>query len=256
MIMTFLKGGLDHICKSSTTTVAQPIEMGEYDVPNELIHRIQSLFPANDAARTCVLSKTWLHAWSTINTLRFAKCVPHGQLTMQGQIDYIKCINRTLLRHHNENTSIECFHLQLDDIHNSSLLYPLENWFQALAFTNCIKELSLTMCSIKVHTNVNEVIGWLTLPDAIFSYEKLDILYFFSFTSFANVIYGPYTLFFLQNPAFNPMIQSILHLPFNLFHHHHTTRPTPLNHHFLHSPTPMDPNFLSTLPIPFQSQPP
>ena len=174
MIMTFLKGCLDYICKSSSIA---PVEMEEYDyVPKELIHHIQSFLPPKDAARTCVLSKSWLHAWSTINTLRF---VPPGHLTLQDQIDYINCIDRTLLRYHNQNMSIECFHLHLDGIHNTSLLlYPLENWFQALAaaFTNStLKELSLTMSGVKVVTNVNEF-AWLTLPDAIFSYENLDIL--------------------------------------------------------------------------------
>ncbi|GKE06205.1 acyl carrier protein 1, chloroplastic-like protein, partial [Tanacetum coccineum] len=38
------------------------------DVP-ELIHHIQALMLAKDAARTCVFSKSWLHAWSTIPTL-------------------------------------------------------------------------------------------------------------------------------------------------------------------------------------------
>ncbi|GKB99318.1 F-box protein-like protein [Tanacetum coccineum] len=42
------------------------------DLP-ELIHCIQSLLPANEAARTCILSKSWLHAWSTIPTLRFPR---------------------------------------------------------------------------------------------------------------------------------------------------------------------------------------
>ncbi|GKC46668.1 F-box protein-like protein [Tanacetum coccineum] len=36
----------------------------------ELIHHIQSLLPVKEAARTCVLSKSWLHALSTNPTLR------------------------------------------------------------------------------------------------------------------------------------------------------------------------------------------
>ncbi|GJT18448.1 F-box protein-like protein [Tanacetum coccineum] len=145
----------------------------EYDdVPKELIHLIQSFLPPKDAARTCVLSKSWLHAWSTVNTLRFAKC---GHLTLQEQIDYINCIDHTLLRYLNQNLSIDCFHLHLH-IHNLSFLpYPLDNWFQALtAFSySTLKELSLTMCGVKVYTLDR---GWLTLPDAIFSFQNLDIL--------------------------------------------------------------------------------
>ncbi|GJQ94564.1 peroxisomal membrane protein 11B [Tanacetum coccineum] len=58
------------------------------DLP-ELIHRIQSLLPAKEAARTCILSKSWLHAWSTIPTLRF----PCQSLT-----SYNKLIDSTLMR--------------------------------------------------------------------------------------------------------------------------------------------------------------
>ncbi|GJZ92896.1 hypothetical protein Tco_0664961 [Tanacetum coccineum] len=41
------------------------------DVP-ELIQQIQSLLPADQAARTCVVSKSCLHAFSTTPTLRVA----------------------------------------------------------------------------------------------------------------------------------------------------------------------------------------
>ncbi|GJR75042.1 replication protein A 70 kDa DNA-binding subunit B [Tanacetum coccineum] len=161
MTIIFLKGLLDHIRKS-TIVVSKEMQEDQSitpqllknDVPNELIHRIQSLLPAKDASRTCVLSKSWLQAWSTIPTLRFTKCVPLRHLAKQEQTDYIQMIDRTLLRYLNENMSIECFQLHLD-IHHSSLPYPLENWFQALASTNCsLKELSLTMCYKEINIQV------------------------------------------------------------------------------------------------------
>lgn len=40
------------------------------DVP-ELMHGIQSRLSLREAACTSVLSKSWLHAWSTIPNLRF-----------------------------------------------------------------------------------------------------------------------------------------------------------------------------------------
>ncbi|GKA60922.1 putative F-box/LRR-repeat protein isoform X2 [Tanacetum coccineum] len=83
-------------------------------VPVELIHHIQSLLPKKEAARTCVLSKSWLHAWSTIPTL-----------------------------------SIQ-LHLDIDKL---SLPSPVENWFQVLASGNCLKELSLTICGKKLNKN-------------------------------------------------------------------------------------------------------
>nr|GEX14065.1 retrovirus-related Pol polyprotein from transposon TNT 1-94 [Tanacetum cinerariifolium] len=50
------------------------------DVPVELLlQRIQSLLPPKDAASTCILSKSWLRAWSTIPNLRFIAHEPYGQ---------------------------------------------------------------------------------------------------------------------------------------------------------------------------------
>nr|GEV02740.1 hypothetical protein [Tanacetum cinerariifolium] len=63
----------------------------------------------------------------------------------QEVIDYIKLIDGTLLRHLNNNMPIECLHIDLD-IRNLSFSSLAEKWFQSLAFTNCLKELSLTIC--------------------------------------------------------------------------------------------------------------
>ncbi|GKG34801.1 F-box/LRR-repeat protein, partial [Tanacetum coccineum] len=38
---------------------------------HELIHQIYSLLSVKEATRTCILSKSWLHAWSTIPSLKF-----------------------------------------------------------------------------------------------------------------------------------------------------------------------------------------
>nr|GEV38580.1 hypothetical protein [Tanacetum cinerariifolium] len=64
------------------------------DIP-ELIHRIQSLLPAKEAARTCILSKSWLHAWSTIPTLRFTTQFQKF-VTDEQKIKYQKVIDHTL----------------------------------------------------------------------------------------------------------------------------------------------------------------
>nr|GEX63228.1 hypothetical protein [Tanacetum cinerariifolium] len=147
-IMKFLKGLLYQIWK----IVDVPKVMDEESnipqlvyVPNELIHRIQSLLPAKDAARTCVLSKSWLHAWSTIPTLRFTTCANDDHLTEEEETNYNKLIDRTLLRYLNDNMSIECLHLHLY-MHNSSLSSLAEKWLHSLASRNCLKELSLTIC--------------------------------------------------------------------------------------------------------------
>lgn len=180
MNIKFLKVFLDSSCKS----VVVPKEMEQEEtlsitpqlgyVPNELIHHIQSMLPEKDAARTCVMSKSWLHAWYTMPTLRFTTCVTNDHLTKQEQVDYIKLIDRTLLRYLNNNMSIECLHLHLD-IEKLSLPSPVEIWFQALASVNILKELSLTICGTKLARNTNEV-GWLTIPNAIFSCENLNTI--------------------------------------------------------------------------------
>nr|XP_043635935.1 F-box protein At5g03100-like [Erigeron canadensis] len=60
---------------SRTETIQQKYTLEKKDddvvLPTELMHRIQSLLSAKEAGRTCVLSKSWLHAWSTIPSLRF-----------------------------------------------------------------------------------------------------------------------------------------------------------------------------------------
>nr|GEY76360.1 hypothetical protein [Tanacetum cinerariifolium] len=78
----------------------------------ELIHHIQSLLPAKEAARTCILSKSWPHAWSTISTLRFTLQFQKF-VTDEQKIKYEKVIDHTLQRYHRENISVEILDLEL-----------------------------------------------------------------------------------------------------------------------------------------------
>ncbi|GKB20367.1 F-box protein-like protein [Tanacetum coccineum] len=182
MIIKLLKGFLDHVCKivlvpketkeERTISITQSLLQAKEDLPNELIHLIQSLLPAKDAARTCVLSKSWQHAWSNIPALRFTTCLFDDHATKEDEIRYINSIDHTLLRYFNDNMSIDCFHLHLD-IEKLSLPSHVEKWLQALASRICLKELSLTICGKKVRTKTS-MLGWLTIPDEIFSCENLD----------------------------------------------------------------------------------
>nr|GFB64681.1 hypothetical protein [Tanacetum cinerariifolium] len=142
-------------------------------VPNELINHILSLLPAKDATRTCVLSKSWLHAWYTIPTIRFTVCMPDDHET-QEVIDYIKLIDGTLLRHLNNNMPIECLYIDLD-IRNSSFSSLAEKWFQSLAFPNCLKEISLTICG-KETAWLYMIPKCLKIPSEIFSCENLNTI--------------------------------------------------------------------------------
>ncbi|GJZ85925.1 F-box protein-like protein [Tanacetum coccineum] len=66
-------------------------------LPVELIHRIQSLLPLKEAARTRILSKSWLHAWYTIPTLRIIPSKPNKSFsTVEDARKYNKLIRTTL----------------------------------------------------------------------------------------------------------------------------------------------------------------
>nr|GEY15553.1 reverse transcriptase domain-containing protein [Tanacetum cinerariifolium] len=80
------------------------------DIPDDLIQHIQSLLPVKQAARTCVVSKSWLHAWPTNPTLRFRQYVhlPGKQTTK-----YMNMIDTTLQRYFRDNIPITCFKLQM-----------------------------------------------------------------------------------------------------------------------------------------------
>nr|GEV76818.1 hypothetical protein [Tanacetum cinerariifolium] len=123
------------------------------DLP-ELIHRIQSLLPANEAARTCILSKSWLDAWSTIPTLRFPR---------QSLMYYNKLIDSTMVRYHRDNLPIQCFNLIfiIRDQNSASLA---NKWISGVASKSALKELFLC---------IRVGIDSFTLPDEIFSSANL-----------------------------------------------------------------------------------
>ncbi|GJT15614.1 acyl carrier protein 1, chloroplastic-like protein [Tanacetum coccineum] len=133
------------------------------DVP-ELIHHIQALLPAKDAARTCVLSKSWLHAWFTILTLRF--CQSSKSLTKQQEKRYLRLMRRTIRRYHKDNIPIITCDLHFG-IRKPKSSTRVEKFIKRVASKSPLKELCLTV--------VDDVAS-ITLPDEIFSSENLDTL--------------------------------------------------------------------------------
>ncbi|XP_071712335.1 F-box/LRR-repeat protein 25-like [Rutidosis leptorrhynchoides] len=144
------------------------------NVPVELIHLIQSLLPVKEAVRTCVLSKTWSHAWSTIPHLRF-----HNKISRfpneEKERDYVNLMDLTVFRYAQDNIPIVSFYLKLDSKY-ASLAYK---WIRTVAAQSCLKELSLEFCD-----------GNYILLDDIFSVENLPTmllrLYYCSFSSFVT----------------------------------------------------------------------
>ncbi|KAI3508646.1 hypothetical protein L1887_23655 [Cichorium endivia] len=127
------------------------------DVP-ELLQHIQSRLLVREAARTSVLSKSWLHAWSTIPNLRF-HVVKKQNLYNMKLVD----VDRTLIRYHHDNIPIEKFEL-LMDIDDQESASHAEKWIGFVATKTCLKEVSLT---ILLHGVL------FTLPHEILSVENL-----------------------------------------------------------------------------------
>ncbi|GJS31880.1 F-box protein-like protein [Tanacetum coccineum] len=132
------------------------------DVP-ELIQQIQSLLPADQAARTCVVSKSWLHALSTTPDLRFQ---PVKYLDKQEERQYRRLIHRTLRTYQRENIPIITCALHFG-IHNQKSAYRAKKWIKHITSNTCLKELCLAIV-----LDINSF----TLPDEIFSYENLNTL--------------------------------------------------------------------------------
>ncbi|XP_071712287.1 putative F-box/LRR-repeat protein At5g41840 [Rutidosis leptorrhynchoides] len=102
----------------------------------ELIQHIQTLLPVKQAARTCVFSETWSHAWSTIPNLRFDQTL--FSPTEGKKSDYKMFMDRTMSKYVRDNIPIESFDLKLDDMHSVSLIYE---WIRTVAARP--KELSI-----------------------------------------------------------------------------------------------------------------
>ncbi|CAI9273782.1 unnamed protein product [Lactuca saligna] len=122
------------------------------DAP-ELMQNIQSRLPVKEAARTCVLSKSWLHAWSTIPILRFDVRRGKSMKLVDG--------DRTLMRYLRDNTPIERFDLMID-IESQESASHVEKWIGAIATKSCLREMSLSIDIALLRTS-------LTLPDEILS---------------------------------------------------------------------------------------
>ncbi|GJX54038.1 acyl carrier protein 1, chloroplastic-like protein [Tanacetum coccineum] len=111
------------------------------DVP-ELIHHIQALLPEKDAARTCVSSKSWLHAWSTIPTLRF--CQSSKSLTKQQERRYLRLIRQTIQRYHRDDIPITTCDIYFG-IRKPKSATRAEKFIKRVASKSSRKELFLTV---------------------------------------------------------------------------------------------------------------
>ncbi|XP_023761561.1 uncharacterized protein LOC111909991 isoform X2 [Lactuca sativa] len=131
----------------------------------ELMHRIQSRLPVEEAARTCVLSKSWLHAWSTIPTLRFYVLNTRKRKTKSMKLVEVE---RTLIRYLRDSIPIQLFELVID-IENQELASHAEKWIHSVSTKTCLKKIFLSIFP-------SSVCALFTLPDEILLGENLTSL--------------------------------------------------------------------------------
>ncbi|XP_071728364.1 uncharacterized protein [Rutidosis leptorrhynchoides] len=133
---------------------SKPIRKPQLEDCPQLIHRMQSLLAAKEAARTSVLSKSWLQAWSTIPTPRFTKSLQrYPNIVTEEETAYMNLIDNMLLRYDRDNIPIESFDLHFTFKENESTrlaekVYSLPAVKYLQINTNVIKCVSLRVLEL------------------------------------------------------------------------------------------------------------
>ncbi|KAG5555120.1 hypothetical protein RHGRI_012599 [Rhododendron griersonianum] len=128
-------------------------------LPKELIHHMLPFLLTMEAARTSVLSKTWLRAWSTYPNLDFTErnftkepsfksMDPGFKEKDDPQIEearerFLKYVDKTMIRYHNEGIPIDKCRLDLTSI-DPKWAYFVDNWIGILV-QNHVKELEVSV---------------------------------------------------------------------------------------------------------------
>lgn len=165
------------------------------DIP-EVIHNIQSRLPVKEVARTCILSKSWLNAWSTIPILGFREAVT--SLTKEQETEHLKVIDHTLIRYLYDNIPIQSIHLKIN-IENQDSASLAEKWTRPVASKSSLHELSLTFVVASAS---------FTLPDNILSGINLTTLRVSSLFSEAHSVY----MMSIDHPVINCVSLRVLNL--------------------------------------------
>jgi hypothetical protein len=110
------------------------------NLPYSLRSRILSFLPTKDAARTSVLSRTWMESWTSITKLDLDDSVfytPKSKKKSGGKQHFINFVNRALLL--NENYSVECFSLVIANKYDQTLV---NTWISCMLKKD-VKKLSI-----------------------------------------------------------------------------------------------------------------
>ncbi|KAI3521675.1 hypothetical protein L1887_11147 [Cichorium endivia] len=141
----------------------------------DLIHHIQSMLPEKDAARTSVLSKSWLHAWSTIPFLSFRPTAAIYYDNEQDRKHMEEVVDRTMTRYLRDNIPIESIDLNID-LDNQESASLAKKWIRSAAIKSRLKRLSLGI----FFGRTSSLITW---PAEILSGQTLTDIKIVCFTS-------------------------------------------------------------------------
>ncbi|CAL5415829.1 unnamed protein product [Camellia sinensis] len=129
---------------------------------------ILSCLCTKEAARTRVLSKTWLHAWSTNPNLDFIDTLfPRDPANFNDRERFLNIVDKTLQTYHKQRIPIHEFRLSLSLINEWTSI--IDNWIGIL-LQNYVKELELQIFP------ANDQGTRYTLPQMVFTAKCLTAL--------------------------------------------------------------------------------
>ncbi|CAI9262515.1 unnamed protein product [Lactuca saligna] len=105
-------------------------DRGVLEYVPEPMHHIQSRLSVDEASHTSILSKSWLHAWSTIPNLRFH--VPKEQEEKERKHMKLVDVEHTLKSYLDNNIPIESFELSIS-IENQESASLAEKWIRRVS---------------------------------------------------------------------------------------------------------------------------
>ncbi|KAL3650310.1 hypothetical protein CASFOL_006713 [Castilleja foliolosa] len=130
---------------------------GEFQLPEPIVHRIQSFLTAKEAARTTILSKSWRSAWLTRPNLDFS-------IRSYGVYEYLEFVEKTIQRYEKSNLKIESLRLR-----NKSGGVGVYVGFGVLANDLITRALKIGA----THLCVQNFVGKMVLSQGVFEAENL-----------------------------------------------------------------------------------
>lgn len=114
------------------------------NLPDEILHHIIALLPAQEAASTCFLSTRWRHLWKSFHTLDFDGTLDADKLK--------KLVSQMLIGHH-PAIDLQRFrlHLDLDSTWYKENDFPLQldEWIHKVVMFN-VQELDLLLWGVRI----------------------------------------------------------------------------------------------------------